>query len=457
MVSDLKGEDMTHETKFHARSRSLLYSLFLVGAVPLGATACAVGDFGEATEVEEIEGPGASNGKFMYVVAVNSGDEVNPDFLATVDIHPNSRTYGQIVSRLDMPEVGDNLHHFGYSLDQERLLVPGMFSSRMHVVDVTNAKAPSMSSSYNDLVADSGYVSPHTVTPIGGGLNLISMLGSDNPTSGPAGLVLVDDETGEFVRHYGPGPDRMSTTDPAYTYDLAIKLELDRMVSTAWGWPDNVFQFPYAPTGSTVTIWDFTGEKLLQTVDLGIQAAPLEADWLHDSNSTIGYAIAANGLWMWEDEDHNDIYNFHNLIPGDQFSTFACDMTISEDDRFLYVSAWPDSVKQYDITVPHAPVLVAEELVPHPCMMRLSPDNKTLYVTNSVMGSLDDDPLLGSQNFDYGIYKFDVHPNGGFTSATGDGSAWVDFSDVQKKHNRGPAGPHMIVFDSRVPIEVGHH
>src|SRR5215472_1742058 len=38
-----------------------------------------------------------------------------PDALLTVDVDPSSATYRQVVGRLDMPNLGDELHHFGWN------------------------------------------------------------------------------------------------------------------------------------------------------------------------------------------------------------------------------------------------------------------------------------------------------------------------------------------------------
>jgi selenium-binding protein 1 len=45
---------------------------------------------------------------------VGTGVE-EPDFLAVVDVDPNSATYGKIVHKLPMPDIGDELHHFGWN------------------------------------------------------------------------------------------------------------------------------------------------------------------------------------------------------------------------------------------------------------------------------------------------------------------------------------------------------
>src|SRR4029078_3980691 len=49
-----------------------------------------------------------------YVVALNTGTNCDraPDALTVLDLEAGSPTYGQLVGRLDMPNVGDELHHF---------------------------------------------------------------------------------------------------------------------------------------------------------------------------------------------------------------------------------------------------------------------------------------------------------------------------------------------------------
>ena len=54
--------------------------------------------------------------ELAYVVATYAGTKVNqPDFLATVDLDPASKTLGKVVHRLSMPSIGDELHHFGWN------------------------------------------------------------------------------------------------------------------------------------------------------------------------------------------------------------------------------------------------------------------------------------------------------------------------------------------------------
>ena len=53
---------------------------------------------------------------FAFVPAITVGTKSkHPDYMATVDVDPDSETYGTIVGRFAMPEVGDELHHYGWN------------------------------------------------------------------------------------------------------------------------------------------------------------------------------------------------------------------------------------------------------------------------------------------------------------------------------------------------------
>src|ERR1051325_2030638 len=80
--------------------------------------------------------------KLAYVVATYAGTDVcKPDYLATIDVDPASKTYSQVIHRLKMPNVSDELHPFGWNAcascggrcDRRYLIIPGLGSSRIHV------------------------------------------------------------------------------------------------------------------------------------------------------------------------------------------------------------------------------------------------------------------------------------------------------------------------------------
>ena len=77
--------------------------------------------------------------EFLYLACLHEGTGVDaPDFLAVVDAEQ-----GRIVHETPMPNVGDELHHFGWNRcssachgpDRSHLIVPGFRSSRIHIVE----------------------------------------------------------------------------------------------------------------------------------------------------------------------------------------------------------------------------------------------------------------------------------------------------------------------------------
>ncbi|MEF8908007.1 MAG: selenium-binding protein SBP56-related protein, partial [Haloarculaceae archaeon] len=88
-----------------------------------------------------------------YVMGLHVGQDVDaPDFLAVVDVDPDSDTYSEIVERVQMPNKGDELHHFGWNacssschiggLERRHLVIPGQRSSRIHIVDTKDRRDP---------------------------------------------------------------------------------------------------------------------------------------------------------------------------------------------------------------------------------------------------------------------------------------------------------------------------
>ena len=56
--------------------------------------------------------------KLAYVVLLNPNGLTNgtrPDALAVLDVDPDSADLRQVVGRVEMPNVGDELHHFGWN------------------------------------------------------------------------------------------------------------------------------------------------------------------------------------------------------------------------------------------------------------------------------------------------------------------------------------------------------
>ena len=51
----------------------------------------------------------------LAYLAMLSPNESRPDAIGVVDVKPGSKSYGRVVGQFDMPNRGDELHHFGWN------------------------------------------------------------------------------------------------------------------------------------------------------------------------------------------------------------------------------------------------------------------------------------------------------------------------------------------------------
>jgi selenium-binding protein 1 len=445
------------------RTRLTLWLVGLSGIVALAAAASAIPAKGSPASHHAQHGDTLQE-RYLYVstIAQSASD---PDFIAVVGADPRRRDFGKIVNRVDMPNVGDELHHYGYSADQKRLLVPGLFSNRIHVFDVRgDGRKLALRAVNEELAAKSGYVVPHGVMAMSPGRALVTMIGAATATTLPGGMVEIDDRTGAFRSHFGPGPERApGEAAPRYMYDFEALHGANRGISTTFGAPA-LCGGGIEPSclGGEVAVWDVAQQKVIQTADLGEHSGALMIHWIggHGVRRAFINAPGTNAIWLADDDDGDGLYDFQQVLGPEDGLALPVDMLPSHDARFMYVSNWfGDTVQQFDIADPFAPVLTATVSVPHPNMLRLSRDDKRLYVTNSLLTPWDNDPDFGpTRNDDYGIWRFDVDTQAdGLKPFKADGSAWVSFTDVTKKTTTGPAGPHMMLFDPSIPLVPGEH
>jgi selenium-binding protein 1 len=420
-----------------------------------------------AALVAAVTQPAAAHGedrqeRFLYVSTI-AQSESDPDFVAVIGADPGQPDFGQIVHRMDMPNVGDELHHFGYSADQRRLIVPGLFSNRIHVFDIgSDGSTLSLSTVNEDLVADSGYAVPHGVMAMHGRL-LAPMIGAATDETQPGGIVEIDDSTGEFVDYFGPGPERdPSDAGPTYMYDFAMTPDAELAISTTFGAPALCAPgIDPACLGDEVAVWDVHAEEVVQTMNLGANSGALMVRFILEPGVRRAFinAPGTNAVWLADDDDGDGMFDFEQVLGPDDGLELPVDMLLSYDSASLYVTNWfGNTVQRFDISDPFNPALRATVSVPHPNMLRLSPDNSRLYVSNSLLTPWDNDPDFGDpRNSDYGIWLFDVDTSGDLSPLHPDGSAWVSFTNVEKQTTTGPAGPHMMLFDPSIPLEPGEH
>jgi selenium-binding protein 1 len=411
---------------------------FLASAVAGGSMALARGAAGDegaagkgapekgrtfATPADAGKSPRETIG---YVTCVSAGGgPARPDYLATIDLDPASKTYSKVIHRLPMPKAGDELHHFGWNAcaschgtrDRRYLVVPGLVSGRIHIVDTADPVRPAMHKVIEpeEIVRVTDLTAPHTVHCLSDGRIMISMLG-DAKLDGPGGFLLLDDKFNIAGRW------EASTAGMNYNYDFWYQPRHNAMVSSEWAAPattrpgfklDDVKAGRY---GRRLCFWDWSKRSIAQIIDLGEKGLiPLEVRFHHDPASTHGFVGAALSSVIWHFHKAGDSWKAEPVIEVEGVETkgwdfpvpgLISDLVVSMDDRWLYLSNWlHGDVRQYDIRDPSKPKLTGRVWVGGligkapkfrdratrggPQMLQLSLDGKRLYVTDSLFGSWD--------------------------------------------------------------------
>jgi selenium-binding protein 1 len=318
----------------------------------------------------------------LYTVALYVGTGVEqPDYLATVDVHPESPTYSRVVERTTMPNVGDELHHFGWNAcsschDDEGksrrfLVVPGQRSSRIHIIDTAEERSPKLHKVIEpeEIVEKTNLTAPHTVHCLPDRI-MISMVG-DGEGNGPGGFLLLDEDFNVAGR-WDRGTDGMN-----FNYDFWYQPRHNVMVSSEWAAP-NTYNAGFDPKdvaegkyGRQLHFWDWEKHEISQSVDLGEDGwIPLEVRFHHNPESAHGFVGAAlssnmyhwhkeNGHWEVEkviDVPSEDVEGWPMPIPS-----LITDLLLSMDDRFLYLSILLHCVlRKFDVSVPSIPSLTGQ-------------------------------------------------------------------------------------------------
>ncbi|MEW2499492.1 selenium-binding protein SBP56-related protein [Amycolatopsis sp. NPDC047767] len=384
-----------------------------------------------------------------YVVAFDR-TAAKPDALATVDVDPDSGTYGSVVGWSELPGSGDELHHFGWNacssafahtghdtdgLRRRFLLLPGLRSSNVHVFDTQpDPRQPVLHKTVTaaELAEKAGYSRPHTSHCGPDGVYL-SCLGAGEGSAGPGGIALLDHDTFDVVRAWETerGPQYLA-------YDAWWHLNRNVLISSEWGTPamiedgidpELLLGHKY---GHSLHFWDLAEGRHLQSVDLGEQhQMVLEVRPSHDPDATwgfVGVVVSTEDLsasvWRWHLEGDTWAVDKVITVPAEPADAadlppalrpfgavppLITDIGLSVDDRFLYVSCWGiGELKQFDVSDPAHPKETGSVRlggitgrVPHPSapslqlsggpqMVEVSRDGRRIYVTNSLYGAWDD-------------------------------------------------------------------
>ena len=417
--------------------------------------------------------------KILYTVALYGGTGIEqPDYLATIDVDPHSPTYSQVIHRTVMPKVGDELHHFGWnacsschddaSKARRFLIVPGFRSSRIHVLDAADERAPKLYKVIEpeEIKEKVNLSAPHTVHCLADGHVMVSMLG-DGEGNGPGGFLLLDEDFNIAGRW------EHNASEMQYNYDFWYQPRHNVMVSSEWAAPRtfwdgfNLDDVAAGKYGRRLYFWDWNSRDIHQSFDLGEDGLiPLEVRFHHNPDSTHGFVGAALSSNVWHWHKPNGKWEVAKVIdvPSVEVEgwpipvpSLITDFLISMDDRYLYFSNWlHGDIRQYDISDPLHPKLTGQvwcggllgksgtvqgqKLQGGPQMLQLSLDGKRLYVTNSLYSTWDNQFYPDLANAGSYLLQIDCDTqNGGLKINE---NFYVDFG----KEPAGPARSHEMRY-----------
>jgi len=424
--------------------------------------------------------------KFAYVAAFDPTRQ-KPDAIAVVDVDPGSKTYANILGSVEMPSLGDELHHFGWNacssclcpnaphphVERRYLVVPGLRSSRIHILDTKpDPRHPKIVKVIEpeEIAEKTGYTRPHTIHCGPGGIYVAAL--GDQDGKAPGGIFMIDHESFEPLGRWEVerGPQRLS-------YDVWWHLGYDTLVTSEWGTPDT-FENGLVPEvllgskyGRRLHFWDFTKRKHLQEIDLGPEyQLVFELRPAHDPTKAYGFVNCvinlkdlSSSIWAWHRD--GDKWAVTKIIdipaePADPdklppilkgfkaVPPFVTDIDLSMDDRFLYVACWgTGDLLQYDVTDPFKPKLTGKvriggvvsraghpgaksgALSGAPQMVEISRDGKRVYFTNSLYGNIDSQ--LYPDGIDGWMVKLDARPQGGIAF---DPKFFVEWPKTHRPH-----------------------
>jgi selenium-binding protein 1 len=404
--------------------------------------------------------------KLAYVATIDVGGNGGRDAINVLDLDPASSGYGQVVGRVEMPNAGDELHHFGWNacsatlcpqaphphVERRYLLVPGLRSSRIHVLDVkADPRQPEIVKVIEpeEVANRAGYSRPHTLHCGPDGI-YVSALGAPDG-DGPGGIFRLDHDSFDVLGRWEVerGPQYLA-------YDFWWHLGYDTLVTSEWGTP-NMIEGGLDPAllgkfGHSLHLWDLRQRRHLQALDLGAeQQMVLELRPAHDPTRTFGFvgvvvslADLSASVWLWHRD--NGRWAVRKVIeipaepatadqlppalqPFEAVPPLVTDINLSLDDRFLYVSCWgTGELRQYDVSDPFQPRLtgsvrlggiVSKGAHPRggplnggPQMVEVSRDGRRVYLTNSLYRSWDEQ--FYPEGIRGWVVKLDTDPAGGF-------------------------------------------
>ena len=293
--------------------------------------------------------------EFLYLACLHEGTGVRePDFLAVVDAED-----GRIIHETPMPNVGDELHHFGWNRcssachgpDRSHLILPGLPLLADPHPQRRRRPAAAVDREGDRARRARRETGLHATAhgPLHAGRQHRGQHARRRDGNGAGGFAVIDARTFELKGRWENGGPR-----PPLNYDFWYQPRKNVLVSSEFGEPNayepgfDIADVAAGRYGSGCTSGTWASDGSTRRIDLGEAGlVPLEVRWLHDPDATEGFVGAAlssnifrwhraNGAWEADqviavDNVELEGWPLPGGVPG-----LITDLVVSMDDRFLY-------------------------------------------------------------------------------------------------------------------------
>jgi hypothetical protein len=369
-----------------------------------------------------------ASSRYLFIWA-GDADREQSDFLAVIDVRPNSKRYGQIVTTLSAGATKNYPHHTEHEMPRGGILFANGFGSgQTFRFDLSNPIKPRLLDSFG---AAGEFMHPHSFVRFTNGNVIATFQMRGHQNDQPGALVELDPK-GRVVRvadAADPGVEKFIRP-----YSLAVVPAFDRIVTSSADMDEQ-------DISHVVQVWRYSDFKLLKSIYLqgpeGIDSA--EPRLLSDGRTVLVSTFTCGLYRIVNLESENPSAEFVHAFGGKN-----CALPVVAGN--YWVQTVPDSraLVSLDVSNPSKPVEVSrlvfgENEKPH--WISLEPNGERIVVSGG-NGALESRILIVRINSKTGKLSWDE----AFREA-GSKQRGISFDREQWPHGKnGRAIPHGAVF-----------
>jgi len=345
--------------------------------------------------------------EFVYVWTLGvEGLGDGSDKLVTVDVKPDSPTYGKVVNTSSV-DGRNEAHHGGFTDDRRQLWLGGLDTSRVFIFDVHTdpAKPRYVKTIDNFEKTTGGAIGPHGAYALPGRV-LIPCLSNSKDKGGRTALVEYGNDGNYIATHWLPTKDDARGAANAnfadgYGYDARVLPRKNALLTSSFTGLNNYMRDfgkltadPEAMKhfGGTMVMWDFHARQPKKVFQ--VPGAPLEIRWAWGEKHNYAFSATAltSKLWLVYADDRGDWQAKEIATIGDvKGGVLPVDISLSADDKTLFVDCFGDGkCRVFDVSDPQKPKQIYEKNIGRQVnMVSQSWDGKRLYFTSSLLANWD--------------------------------------------------------------------